>query len=224
MKILTWICSLHLCFVSTVRMRKLSVWDGGGGGAGGTLRPPPPPHLAKKSNSGNIQANSGKTFFSATFGKIWIIQSRAMIFEVLINLCMPPSKVALCYNNFGDFTTVQLSYGTCTKIHKLLTFHANIYSLYLCTSVRYVGLRWLCLHLWLKLDQPDYWYRRQNKYWENLCPHLCTKSMESCSLMGITDSGRVRQSERVTYNYTKPCITSSLKWIIQICSNNCWVF
>ena len=52
--------------------------------------------------------------------------------------------------NICNVTTVPLSNGTVHKFHEIFTFHENlIFPLHLYRGM--LGLRWLCMHLWLNL-------------------------------------------------------------------------
>ena len=109
------------------------------------------------------------------------------------------SQVALCYT-ICDVTTVQLSNnGTVHIFHKMFTFiHENTSS----PLLLYLGMfnrPKIIVHAFMiELDQPNYWYLRK---------HLCTKSMESCSLViSLILAEFCPERER----HTKLCIISYL--------------
>ena len=82
-----------------------------------------------------------------------------------------------------------------------------------------LGLRWMCMHLWMNLIKRTIDIQEEEKKSAN----LCTKSMESCPLV-IYMYHIFWQSSIQRGRHTQLCIITSLKWIIQICSNfYCWV-
>ena len=119
----------------------------------------------------------------AKFGQIWKIQSRAMIFQSFDNffLCRPLTwhSATVC-----DVTTVQLLNGTIHKFHKIFPL------LY-----RFVRTKTIVHAFIIELDQPDYWYPRKIKNGNN----LCTKSMESCSLIVESQILAEFRPERATH-------------------------
>ena len=67
-----------------------------------------------------------------------------------------------------------------------------------------------------KFDQKDYWYPRKIK----TCENLCTKVQWRVVLLWYHIFW---QSSIQRGQHTQLCIITSLKWIIQICSNfYCW--
>ena len=91
-------------------------------------------------------------------------------------------------SNICDVTTVQLSNGTVHKFLQNFTFHEKcIFPLLLYLGM--LGLRWMCMHLWMNLIKRT-WYPRKIK--------ICEKSMESCPLV-ISHILAEFQPERATY-------------------------
>ena len=96
-------------------------------------------------------------------------------------------------SNICDVTTVQLSNGT---VHNFFTkFHFSwkcIFPLLLYLGM--LGLRWMCMHLWMNLIKRTIDIQEQLKN----CANLCTKSMESCPLV-ISHILAEFHPERATY-------------------------
>ena len=70
----------------------------------------------------------------------------------------------------------------------------------------------------IELDKPDYWHARK-VFFPRFFLLLCTKSLESCSLMVYHIFW---QSSVQRGRHTNICIIRSLKWIIQIVSTFCY--
>ena len=96
-------------------------------------------------------------------------------------------------SNICDVTTVQLSSGT---VHKFFTkFYFSwkcIFPLLLYLGM--LGLRWMCMHLWMNLIKRTIDIQEKLKN----CENLCTKSMESCPLV-ISHILADFHPERATY-------------------------
>ena len=92
-----------------------------------------------------------------------------------------------------NVTAVQLSNGT---VHKFVFLKILFMKMYLPSTfiLRCVRAKMICMHLRLNYDRLDYWYPRKL---EN-CEILCTKSMESCSLV-ISQMLAEFHLERATY-------------------------
>ena len=145
------------------------------------------------------------------FGEIWIIQSRAMIFQSFdyFLVCCPlrwHSGAIIC-----DVTTEQLSNGTtCILVHIYTNFTTFFMKMYLppFSYLGMLGLWWLCMHLWLKLHRPDYWYPRKIKTCE-----IYVQSQKRDFVFSWYH--RFWQSSIQTGQHTKLCIISSLERIAQ---------
>ena len=130
----------------------------------------------------------------------------------------------MIFESFINFVYVALSGGTllisvmsqqynclmelCTNFHKILFLMKMYLPFYF--ILRYVRAE-INAHAFMhELDQQDYWYPRKMKFFEN----LCTKSMDSCPLVISHILAEFHPGR-----HTQVCISNSLKWIIQICSN-----
>ena len=91
--------------------------------------------------------------YQQIFGHIWIIQSRAMIFQRFdyYIVCRPLRwhSATIC-----DVTTEQLPNGTVRKFHNIFLFM----KMYLPPTfvLRYVRPEMIVLAFMIELDQPDY--------------------------------------------------------------------
>ena len=153
-------------------------------------------------------------FFRNLTAKVWAnldnpIKSSDVSKFSLIS-CMPPSQVALRWLKICDVATVY-NYSLMELYTK---FHFSWkYAFPLILYWGMLGLRWLCMHLWLHLIKITN------------CENICTKSVESRSLVVSQILAELRL-EKATYIgvVTKLCEIITLKRIIQICSNfYCWV-
>ena len=121
-------------------------------------------------------------------------------------------------SNICDVTTVQLSNGT---VHNF--FNTNFHFSWKCIFplllyLGMLGLRWMCMHSWMNLIKRTNDIQEQLKNMWNYM-YKVNGELSSCD---ITYSGRVPSKEGDIHNF---CIITSLKWIIQICSNfYCWVW
>ena len=100
-----------------------------------------------------------------------------------------------------------------TNFFKILLF----LKMYLPSSfiLRYVRAEMIVYVFMIELDQEDYWYPRKTKN----CENLCIKSMEILLWYHIFWQSSIQRGR-----HTQLCIITSLKLIIQICSNfYCWV-
>ena len=132
---------------------------------------------------------------SYDFSKFWLIS------------CMLPSQVALCYNMMSQqYNSLK---GTVHKFHKILLFIVLPLLLY----IGMLGLRWLCMHLWLNLINQIIFIskKKKKKKWKS----MFKVNRELFSLW----YHRFWKSSIQRGHHAKLCIISSLKWIIQICSN-----
>ena len=109
---------------------------------------------------------------------------------------MPPSQVALCNSLWCHNSTTQLSNVTVHIFPKFFTFHGNICIFPLLLYSGILGLRWLCMHLWLKL------INRTIDIQEKLRKSMYKVNGELFS-RSITGSGRVLSREG---GYTKLCM------------------
>ena len=107
----------------------------------------------------------------------------------------------------------------CAQITNFLqnfTFHENVSPLFFYIGM--LGLRWMCMHLWMNLIKRTIniqeKYKRKGK--------IYVQSQWGVVLLWyhIFWQSSIQQRGR----HTQLCIITSLKWIIQICSNfYCWV-
>ena len=118
-------------------------------------------------------------------------------------------------SNICDVTTVQLSNGTVHKFLQNFTFHKNASSLFFYTyNVGMLGLRWMCMHLWLNL------IKRTIDIQEKL--QIVKIYVQSQWRVVLLWYHIFWQSSIQRGRHTQLCIITSLKWIIQICSNFYW--
>ena len=105
-----------------------------------------------------------------------------------------------------------------TNLYKILLFMKMYLIFPLLLYLGMLGLRWMCMHLWMNLIMDkDYW-----------CMHEKLKNVK----IYVQSQWRVVllwyhifwQSSIQRGRHTQLCIITSLKWIIQICTNfYCWV-
>ena len=148
------------------------------------------------------------------FGQIWIIESRDMIFKGFINFCVG-HPLRWHSSNICDVTTVQLSNRT---VHKFLQIFFSswkcIFPLFLYLGT--LGLRWMCMHLWMNVIKRTIDIQEKLKYLKIYVQSQCRVVLLWYHIFWQSSIQRGR--------HTQLCIISSLKWIIQICSNfYCWV-
>ena len=118
-------------------------------------------------------------------------------------------------SNICDVTTVQLSNGT---VHKFFTkFYFSwkcIFPLLLYLGM--LGLRWMCMHLWVNLIKRTIDIQEKFK--------LVKIYVQSQWRVVLLWYHIFWQNSIQRGRHTQLCIITSLKWIIQICSNfYCWV-
>ena len=120
-------------------------------------------------------------------------------------------------SNICDVTTVQLS--NMESVNKSLqNYHFSwkcIFPLLLYLGM--LGLRWMCMHLWMNLLKRTIDIQEQlKKNWK-----IYVQSQWRVVLLWYHIFW---QSSIQRGRHTQLCIITSLKWIIQICSNfYCWV-
>ena len=111
---------------------------------------------------------------------------------------------------------VQLSNGTVHKFLQNVTFHENVSSLFSYKYLGMLGLRWMCMHLWMNL------IKRAIEFWENF--KIVKIYVQSQWRVVLLWYHIFWQSSIQRGRHTQLCIITSLKWIIQMCSNfYCWV-
>ena len=180
-------------------------------------------------NTRCITGEVSPSIYKCRLGEWKIILETQRYKNILANLDDPIKsydffKVVISYFLYaalsGAVTSSQQNNG-------LLELHTNFTNF--CFSWKYIfppllilylgilELRWLCMHLWLNLINrtiPKKFLKlRKSMYKVNI-------ELFSC---GITDSGRSRVPSGGG-QHTKLSISSSLKWIIQICRKfYCWV-
>ena len=103
-----------------------------------------------------------------------------------------------------------------TNFHKIVLF----IKIYIVSSfiLSYIRAE-MNVHAFMnELDQPDYWYSRKIRNGENPCIKSI-RELSSCFWYHIFWQSSIQGGR-----HTQLCIITSLKWIIQICSNfYCWV-
>ena len=131
---------------------------------------------------------------SYNFSKVWLIYCHPLRWH----------SATIC-----DVTTVQLSNGTVHNFHKVLLFtvHGNASSLFFYTYVCYIGLRWLCMHLWLNFINRTIDIQEKTKLW---------KSVQSQWRVALVWYHRLWHNSVQGGRHTKLCMISSLKWSVQI--------
>ena len=111
-----------------------------------------------------------------------------------------------------DVTTVQLSNGTVHKFFKNFTFRENATSLFFYM----LGLWWMFMHLWMNLIKRTIDIQEKLK--------IVKIYVQSQWRVVLLWYHLFWQSSIQRGQHTQLCIITSLKWIIQICSNfYCWV-
>ena len=128
--------------------------------------------------------------------------------KVSLILCMSPSQVV---------TTVQLSNGT---IHKFFTkFYLSwkcIFPLLLYLGMLGLNLKWMCMHKWMNLIKRTIDIQEKLKMLK-----IYVQSQWRVVLLWYDIFWQSSIQRGDIHNF---CIITSLKWIIQICSNfYCWV-
>ena len=118
-----------------------------------------------------------------------------------------------------EVTTVQLSNGSVHKFHKMLLFVKTytVSSLYFHTEVHVMAkmIVHACIYN-IELYQPDHWYPSKIR--------ILKIYVEIQWRVVLFWHYRFWQTSLQRGWHTQLCITSSLKWIIQICSKcYCWV-
>ena len=150
----------------------------------------------------------------ANLDTIIVIQSRAMIFKGLIN-----------------FVYVALSGGTLLisvmsqQYNCLMELHTNFTKFYfswkcifpLLLYLGMLGLRWMCMHLWMNLIKITIDIQEK---WKIVKIYVQSQWRVVLLWYHIFWQSSIQRGR-----HTQLCIITSLKWIIKICSHfYCWVY
>ena len=114
------------------------------------------------------------------------------------------------YTNFRKFLLF-IKIVRYTNFHKIVLF----IKMYIASSfiLSYIRAE-MNVHAFMnELDQPDYWYSRKIRNGENPCIKSI-RELSSCFWYHIFWQSSIQGGR-----HTQLCIITSLKWIIQICSN-----
>ena len=105
----------------------------------------------------------------------------------------------------------------CTNLYKILLFmKMHLPSSFILRYVRDLGLRWMCMHLWMNLIKRTIDIQEKLK--------IVKIYVQSQWRVVLLWYHIFWQSSIQRGRHTQLCIITSLKWIIQICSNfYCWV-
>ena len=147
--------------------------------------------------------------------QIWIIQSRIWFFKGFNNFVY----VALS-GGILLISVMSQQYNCLMELYTQIFYKILLFmKMYLPSSsynLGMLGLRWMCMHLWMNLIKRTIDIQEKLKMVK-----IYVQSQWRVVLLWYHISW---QSSIQRGRHTQLCIITSLKWIIQICSNlYCWV-